>query len=237
MFYPYALTLVRRAAVTAALFALTAILMMPTRAPAMELKGVGNQLILSGSVVGDEPEKVREALASSPGIDTVILRNSPGGDAPAGYQVGQLFRERGLRTAVSGYCYSSCSRMFLGGATRYFTDDYLPDNNNVGFHGHYDRMGRLNANLVRQHGLRDWIIKYSDGKADPVLVERWINIPYSNGMIHFFPPGLFKRASASTFMCQGDESPGSVFACEPIGKTALELGIITSLNIVHSADR
>jgi hypothetical protein len=59
--------------------------------------------------------------------------------------------------------------MFLGGSARYFTDDYLPANSNVGFHGHYDRMGHLNANLVRQYGLRDWIIKYSDGKLTP----RW----------------------------------------------------------------
>jgi hypothetical protein len=121
---------------------------MPTPTFGMELKIVGNQLILSGPVVGDESGKVREALASSPGIETVILRNSGGGNAPAGYQVGQLLRERGLRTAVSGYCYSSCSRMFLGGSTRYFTDDYLPEQNNIGFHGHYDRMGRLNANLA-----------------------------------------------------------------------------------------
>ena len=143
----------------------------------MELKVVGNQLILSGRVVGDEPEKVREAFASSPEIDTAVLRNSPGGDAPAGYQLGQMFRERGVRTAVSGYCYSSCSRMFLAGSSRYFTDDYLSESNNVGFHGHYDRLGHLNADLVRRYGLRDWIIKYSDGKADPALVERWINIP------------------------------------------------------------
>jgi hypothetical protein len=237
MFYRYSLMLVRSAAVTATLFALIVILMVPTRAPAMELKIVGNQLFLSGPVVGDEPGKVREALASSPRINTVILRNSGGGNAPAGYQVGQLLREHGVRTAVSGYCYSSCSRMFLGGSARYFTDDYLPETNNVGFHGHYDRMGHLNADLVRQYGLRDWIIKYSDGKADPALVERWINIPSSRGMIHFFHPGLVNRAGASTFMCQGNESSGSVFACEPIGKTALDLGIITSLDIVHSADR
>jgi hypothetical protein len=237
MFYRYSLMLVRSAAVTATLFALIAILMVPTRAPTMELKIVGNQLFLSGPVVGDEPGKVREALASSPRINTVILRNSGGGNAPAGYQVGQLLRQHGVRTAVSGYCYSSCSRMFLGGSARYFTDDYLPETNNVGFHGHYDRMGHLNADLVRQYGLRDWIIKYSDGKADPALVERWINIPSSRGMIHFFHPGLVNRAGASTFMCQGDESSGSVFACEPIGKTALDLGIITSLDIVHSADR
>ena len=229
--------LVRRAAVTATFFALIVILMVPTRAPAMELKIVGNQLFLSGPVVGDEPGKVREALASSPRINTVILRNSGGGNAPAGYQVGQLLREHGVRTAVSGYCYSSCSRMFLGGSARYFTDDYLPETNNVGFHGHYDRMGRLNANLVRQYGLRDWIIKYSDGKADPALVERWINIPSSRGMIHFFHPGLVKRDGVSTFLCQGDEGQRSVFDCEPIAKTALDLGIVTSLDLTHSADR
>jgi hypothetical protein len=76
MFYPYSLTLIRTVAVTATLFALIVILMVPTRAPAMELKIVGNQLFLSGPVVGDEPGKVREALASSPRINTVILRNS-----------------------------------------------------------------------------------------------------------------------------------------------------------------
>jgi hypothetical protein len=124
--------MVRRASVTAVLFALVVILMVPTRAQAMEVKIVGNQLILSGPVVGDEPGKIREALAGSLGIQTVILRNSPGGNAPAGYQVGQLLRERGMRTAVSGYCYSSCSRMFLGGSKRHFTDDYLPESANFG---------------------------------------------------------------------------------------------------------
>ena len=226
-----------RESIVSALLLIVMSLFLSARSVAMELKIVGNQIILSGPVVGDEPGKLREALTNTPRIDTVILRNSPGGNAPAGYQVGQLLRERGVRTAVSGYCYSSCSRMFLGGSTRYFTDDYVPETNNIGFHGHYDRMGHLNAALVRQYGLRDWIIKYSDGKADPLLVERWINIPYSRGMIHFFHPGLVKRAGASTFICEGDQSPRSVFDCEPVAKTALDLGIITSLDLVHSADR
>jgi hypothetical protein len=147
-------TLIRRMGLVAILLAVIVMALIPTQSFGMELKVAGTQLILSGPVVGDEPGKVREALASSPSIETVILRNSGGGNAPPGYQVGQLLRERGLRTAVSGYCYSSCSRMSLGGSTRYFTDDYIPEYNNVGFHGHYDRMGRLNANLVRQYGLR-----------------------------------------------------------------------------------
>ena len=121
----------------------------------MELKVVGNQLILTGRVVGDEPGKAEEALAKSPELDIVVLRNSPGGNAPAGYQIGQLLREHGLRTAVSGYCYSSCSRMFLGGRARYFTDDYPAEYTNIGFHGHYYANGHLDADLVRQLGLRE----------------------------------------------------------------------------------
>jgi hypothetical protein len=222
-------------AVGALVFAVTTL--SATESSGMELNIAGNQLILSGRVVGDEPGKVTDVLAKHPEIDTVILRNSPGGDAPAGYQVGQVLREHGLRTAVSGYCYSSCSRMFLGGRTRFYTDDSPPEDTNVGFHGHYYASGRLNAGLVSRYGLRDWIIRYSDGKADPQLVERWINIPYSRGMIHFFHPGLLKRVGVSTFMCQGDEPAGLVFACEPIAKTALDLGVVTSLDIVHSADR
>jgi hypothetical protein len=39
-------------------------------------------------------------------------------------------------------------------------------------------------------------------------------------------------------MCQGDEaSLSGVFACEPIAKTAMDLGIVTSLAPLHSNDQ
>jgi hypothetical protein len=205
---------------------------------AMDLKVVRNQLILSGMVIGDELGKVEKTLDDDRAIDTVILRNSPGGDAPTGYRVGELFRARGLRTAISGYCYSSCSRMFLGGLSRHFTDDFPPEYTDVGFHGHYDAHGHLVVQSVQDLALKDWIIKYSDGKADPALVDRWINIPLSTGMIHFRHPQLFKRNGASTFMCQGNEMTARTgFGCEPIFKTAIELGIATSLELVKSNDQ
>jgi hypothetical protein len=207
------------------------------RAEAMEIKIAGHHLILSGPVIGDEFGKVQKILTDDPTIDTVILRNSPGGDAPTGYRIGELFRVKGLRTAVSGFCYSSCSRMFLGGLTRYFTDDFPPEYTNVGFHGHYDDC-HLNRESVERRGLKSWIIKYSDGKADPALVERWINIPLCIGMAHFYHPELLKRGGVSTFMCQGDEPVAqSVIGCEPIHKTALDLGVVTSLEIVKSQDQ
>jgi hypothetical protein len=205
---------------------------------AMDLKVAGNQLILSGPVVDGDLARIEAAVAGEPAIDTVILRNSPGGHIATGYRTGELFRAKGLTTAVSGYCYSSCSRMFLGGRSRVFTDDYPPERTHVGFHGHYDRSGRLASKLVESFGLGDWIIRHSDGKADPALVDRWINIPINIGMIHFYHPGLMTRDGVSTFMCQGTE-PGaqSVTGCEPIHRTAVDLGIVTSLMIVKSNDQ
>ena len=201
----------------------------------MNVHPAGDQLIAIGPVTSGDYQRVRAALDANPQTTTVILRNSPGGHAPTGYQVGALFRERGLRKAVSGYCFSSCSRMFLGGKTRIFTDDYPAVETNIGFHGHYDSRGMLNADYVRQLGLKDWIIKYSDGKADPALVERWINIPYAKGMAHFYHPLRVKQHGASTFFCDGKDGR-PVFDCESIPQTALDLGVITSLDIITSND-
>ncbi|HUB16726.1 MAG TPA: hypothetical protein VMB34_32630 [Acetobacteraceae bacterium] len=210
---------------------------LPCRPQAMEIAVWGDQLVLSGPVVDGDFARVQSMLARSPAVTTVILRDSPGGDARTGYQLGEEFRARHFRTAVSGYCFSSCSRMFLGGAVRLFTDDSAPDATEVGLHGHYDSHGRLASAAVRQFGLKDWIIRFSDGKADPALVERWINIPVNRGMIHFFNPALVRHDGVSTFMCQGPNPPGkTVFDCEPIAKTAIDLGIATSTDRISSND-
>jgi hypothetical protein len=209
---------------------------------AMTLKEVGDQLILSGPVVDGDAEKVRRTLANNTSIRTVVVRNSPGGYVPAGYALGNLMREKGLRTALSGYCYSGCSRIFLGGKERVFTDDYPLSLTHVGFHGHYytqgPRNGELHSELVRSRGLKDWIIRHSDGKADPDLVERWINIPVSIGMIHFYHPQLAEKHNAATFFCERGPIPGKgVLGCEPIDKNAFDLGIVTSLEMIKSNDQ
>src|SRR4030095_11898488 len=110
---------------------------LSSSASAMSVKILGDQLILSGPVVGGDYAKVKDALGAGPRVQTAILRNSPGGHILSGYRVGELFRKLGITTAVSGYCYSSCSRMFLGGKERRFTDDYPAEATEAGFHGHY----------------------------------------------------------------------------------------------------
>lgn len=204
----------------------------------MDIKVIGDQLILSGPVVAGDADVVESRLASEPQVKTVILRNSPGGDAPTGYRLGELFRRKGLQTAVSGFCYSSCSRLFLGGKQRFFTNDYPPEYTQIGLHGHYDGKGDLNAALVKRLHLKDWIIRHSDGKADEGLVERWINIPRGTGLIHFYDPALVAIGGDSTFMCQGTEPDHPrIFDCERIAKNALDLGIATSPALIQSHDQ
>ena len=147
-----------------------------------------------------------------------------------------MLRERGLRTAVSGACFLSCSRMFLGGSTRAFTDDYAPEVTLVGFHGHYDKVGRLVPEAVRSFGLKAWIIRYSDGKADEALVERWINIPVSYGGAMFYPVEVAKHRGAAAYFCNGTEQ-SPTFGCERLGTDALKLGVLTTLVMVHSNDQ
>jgi hypothetical protein len=205
---------------------------------AMTIVVAGDQLILAGPVISADYDAVESNLSFNPQIKMVILRNSPGGDAPTGYHLGELLRQKSMQTAVSGYCYSSCSRLFLGGKERYFTDDYPPEFTQIGFHGHYDNNGNLNAAWVNALHLKDWTIRYSDEKADEVLVERWINIPRGTGLIHFYNPALVNIAGHSTFMCQGAEPYHTrIFDCERIARNALDLGIVTSLTLVSSADQ
>ena len=111
---------------------------------AMELKICGEQVILSGKVEGNEYGRVSDAFSKNPNLKVVVLRNSPGGDADTGYKLGEFFRQNGITTYLSGYCRSSCSRLFLGGKARYFTDDspalqFCENGNNT-------LTGRLQAN-------------------------------------------------------------------------------------------
>jgi len=227
----------KAAVALASIAVLSGLCLLSSSVSAMSLRILGDQLILSGRVADGDYDKVKAALDAHSGIQTVILRNSIGGHAPSGYMIGDLFRQLGMATAVSGYCYSSCSRMFLGGQERRFTDDFPLEATEVGFHGHYDADGQLNSHAVQQYGLKRWIIRHSDGKADLELIERWINIPISVGMIHFYHPTLAVAKGASSFLCQGTEPAGQrVFGCEKIVKSALDLGVLTTADYARSND-
>lgn len=108
-------------------------LFLALSAQAMNLLVQGNTLFASGPVE-DDYGKFTDALAK-PGIERVVLLNSPGGDLWTGMNVGRLIASKGLHTVVAGYCISSCSIMFMGGQTRSFSSVYPPRGTLLGIHG------------------------------------------------------------------------------------------------------
>ncbi|WP_301101051.1 rhodanese-like domain-containing protein [Propionivibrio sp.] len=103
---------------------------------AMTIEVHGNSIYATGRI-GDEFVKFKEVLAQ-PSIERVVLVNSPGGDLWAGMQVGNLIREKGVKTVIAGYCMSACSIMFMGGKERSFSDAFRPTQTYIGIHGPHD---------------------------------------------------------------------------------------------------
>ncbi|TAG47859.1 MAG: hypothetical protein EAZ30_07695 [Betaproteobacteria bacterium] len=201
---------------------------------AMTLSVLGDTMVLSGEIVRPDLDRVQAAFAKHPAIKQVVLRNSMGGNSWTGYRLGELFRERGVTTVVSGHCVSSCSRLFLGGKRRLFSDDYPQSLTYVGFHGHYD-FGKLNRAAVEKNDQVAWTKKFTDNKIDPKLLNRWINIERRAGDVRFYPDGVATRWRAKTFLCEGTESrrPNG---CEKLPTDAIKEGIVTSRDVFSSPD-
>ena len=200
----------------------------------MDLKIASNAMVLSGEVVARDLDRVKDAFKANPTITHVVLRNSMGGNSWTGYRLGELFREKGVTTAVSGFCVSACSRLFLGGKVRMFSDDYPASLTYVGFHGQYD-FGKLNRAAVKKDDLVGWTTKFTDGKVDQKLLRRWINIERRAGDVRFYPDAVAQRFTQPTMLCQGTESARPQ-QCEKIATHALEQGIVTTNATYSSPD-
>ena len=211
-----------------------AVLTMSHAVHAMEFEVRGTAVVLSGPVTGIEVRVLKGILSDHPEIATVVLKNSTGGDARTGYVMGEFIREHKLNTALSGYCISSCSRMFLGGVQRQYSDDQPLEKTFVGLHGNYADDGNLLSG--RMGYLKDWVIKYSDNKANPELVEQWVHIPNRHGYAAFYHrdakvlPGTQK-----VMLCQGTEERGKrqELCSKPEMGDALANGIVTTWDVLR----
>jgi hypothetical protein len=172
---------------------------------AMEMTIEGSSVIMSGSVVRADCDTL-ESILSKNSIKLVVLKNSGGGDANAGYCVGALVRRSGLSTVIRGRCASSCSRMWLGGVERTLDGP----NSRVGLHGNYDKGGGLLADAPTR--LRAWIPQYAP-TVDRGLMEQWIHLPVNKSMMNFY--------NGRAELCDNG-------SCSPIsGRNALNAGLST----------
>lgn len=201
----------------------------------MEFQVSGDQLLMSGAVMDGDYARVKDSFLANPNIKTAILRKSYGGDAWTGYRIGEYFREKDVTTVVSGWCVSSCSRMFLGGTRRVFSSDFSPNQTYVGFHGHYRNDGTLDSASVSRMGLKNWVLKFSGGTLPASLVDQWVSLHRSIQTVNFYPDVVAAKFGASIFECPRQvQTPG---VCKVITGDAMSLGIITSKDTVASFDQ
>jgi len=143
----------------------------------MDFQVHGDEVWLSGHVTGSEYSQLLAILATNP-IKMVVFTYSGGGNANAGYNVGELIRQRGLATVVRGSCASSCSRMWLGGVKRSLEGLSA----RVGMHGNYDDAGDLLPAAPLR--LRTWLPSFA--LVDRQLMEQWITLPNHKQMMYFY---------------------------------------------------
>ena len=173
-------------------------------ARAMEFEVHGDEVWLSGHVTGSEYSELLAILATN-AIKIVMFTNSGGGNANAGYNVGELIRQRGLATVIRVSCASSCSRMWLGSVSRTLEGE----NSRVGLHGNYDSSGMLLPGASAR--LRAWLPAYAP--VDKELMEQWINLGRNTQMMYFY--------NSRAELCDHRN-------CVPVpGRTALNAGLST----------
>lgn len=218
---------------TTAIAALACALLWASNTEAMDIEIRPPYVVLSGGVTGIELRILKNAVDDNPGITTVVLKDSRGGDARIGYLVAEYIRGKGLNTTVSGYCRSSCAHMFLGGNVRSLSDDQELDKTYVAFHGTYDQ--DRNRMYATASTMKSWTIKYSDGKANPQLIDQWVVIDYPQGFVYFYHPQAKVDAGPQRVMaCKGTEEPAKRWqlCAKPELGNALDNGILTTLEIV-----
>jgi hypothetical protein len=200
---------------TIAFFFVSLLLFISAPASAMQMYVSGDQLIITGPIYGFELTQFGAAITSN--VKTVVFYNSSGGEFAAGVNLAFEIRRRGLSTVAKGYCSSSCGNAFLGGVERRLADS----RSYVAVHGVYNSYGHLMLAHVGE--LRRFYDEMTGGKVNDDLVQLWLKKPL-RGLVYFL--------KHQTYSCNGNEEKRPS-GCAQIPQTALEMGIITSLDDVE----
>lgn len=215
--------------------------LMPIAAPraahALDIEIRGTQLVLSGPVVPGDAAKFERALAGMPVVNTIVMRNMPGGRLGEAMRMAETIRSRSLRTAVSGSCVSACAMMFIAGSQRSSTTEFPPEKTMVAFHGGYLPDGQNVAS--NDPGLLRSVARFTGGHMPADLTSRWLGLPQA-GLVIFYDPGrtLLSRTSsmphrASVFVCRGDEAV-KVRDCENLPSIdPYQVGVFTSRHSIE----
>ncbi len=189
-------------------------------ASAMDVRVNAETIYMVGPVQAQDYHRFMRVFNAS--VRRVVFTNSPGGDLDATYNVAEEIRMRKLETVVKGYCRSACALMFLGGVARRLADA----KSYVAFHAGYG--SNMGTTTPRQYGrIGRLLAEMTDGKLSDALAEIILQ-KRRNGFVYFYRD--------RTYNCDGTE-PKRPSGCGNIPETAMEQGIITSLDDVEVSEK
>lgn len=219
---------------------------------ATEAKVVGDQLILSGRASGNELKLVRDAVAEhGDRIKFVILRDHSGRTENDDlYRIAEIIADRGWHTAVSGFCGTACSKIFLGGVQRHFTDDKSPAQTSLMFGSTTyarDPTTASNMNKIRasasprgDYKYQEWMKLRTGNRISQSTLDRLFLDEASVRYLHFYDSKRLGRTDGvSMLYCDGKEAPAKRWTeCEKITDTDVyKEGIMTSSDLIRANDR
>jgi rhodanese-related sulfurtransferase len=212
----------------ASMLALLALLAAGPMARAMTVEVRGNLVFATGAVE-DDLRKFQRAFAE-PGVDTLVLVNSPGGDLWTALTIGRLVADKGYKTVTAGICHSACSIIFMGGRERRFADTFRPASTMVGIHGAHDSTTKTIHPVVQPQIFAFYKM---------VMGERFNGLVMNQALYQMDDAGAFLRvpestrnANAMTVHCRSEQTPRKD-CTEFRGETALSLGVITHTDLVR----
>ena len=220
---------------------------------AADFKLAGDQLIIGGFYDDTELARVRDFIKSDgERIRTVVLRDldSRGvNNIENMILIAGLFTERGWRTAVSGFCYTSCFYLFMGGVERHFTDDKPGLQTRVAIGGtvwmtdstRFTRMEKDKPSTRGNYFYRSWIKQRTGGKFSDELLEKVLPLDDR----HPSYPQLYDASrlnrpdGVSVIHCPKGANPNRRWQeCAKIaGTDVYREGIVTSKELLRSNDR
>jgi hypothetical protein len=204
-------------------------------ASAMNFHRIGDTVVMSGPVDGNELVQLRNQLAAGP-VGLVLLHDSPGGDLWNGYQVGNLIRQEGLPTAVSGKCESACGLIFLGGVRRSFSDGRPMKATMVGLHGaHATDTRKPVAELGPR--MERVILNLTGGKYPQDLLQRTVYTRTGDDIVYSFHPSRFRQDGTPKGVVECLKQADISFKCNLVaGLDSMAIGVSTEPEVLALND-
>lgn len=178
----------------------------------------GACFVIEGEFWRPEFERFRALYAKHPEVRCLELRSSPGGATYGALLIGQMARERGMRTLARGRCVSACALVFLGGERRELGQAWRGDPTALLLHGGFDRASGA-PDPTFAEAIRDWVSERTATRLPVDLLDAALSVPdRAGGLVVAAAPG-----PGAVRLCPGD--PARVACRDVPGASAASLGL------------